>query len=561
MATDQTFVIVGASLAGAKAAETLRAEGFDGRVVLIGEETERPYERPMLSKEYLRGEKPAAKLYVHDEGFYADNDIELMTGTRVQSLDPGAHEITLAGGALMPYSRLLLSTGAAPRRLPLPGADLPGVAYLRAMGESDALRAAITAASRVVVIGAGWIGSEVAASARQLGAEVAIVAPEAVPLERVLGPEVGGVYRDLHAGHGVDLHLSTQIEAIVGNGAAGGVRTTDGVVIEGDLVVVGVGVTPRVELAKLAGLTVENGIVVDEFLATSAPDVFAAGDVAATWNTRYNKRIRMEHWANALNQGPVAARNMLGQHTAYEKLPTYSTEQAGHPLYSETWRAMRGFADLVAHRWRDPDAGIWEIRDDAAHHVHSKLMGWLALDRALRIGQTHRLSARKRRRWQRARDALAAEVKMRGFDPAVGSYTRSYGSTDLDAALLILPLLGIEDPGSPRVDDTINAVRDGLSAGGPLLYRYPPGRDGLPGTEGAFLPCSFWLVQALAHTGRRPEAVELFEALLDKANPLGLYGEEMDPATGAHLGNFPAGPHPRRARPGCTRAPRHVSGP
>ncbi|MBE3073833.1 MAG: FAD-dependent oxidoreductase [Actinobacteria bacterium] len=327
MAIDQTFVIVGASLAGAKAAETLRAEGFEGRVVLIGEEAERPYERPMLSKEYLRGEKPAAKLYVHDEGFYADNGIELMTSTRVQSLDPGAHEITLAGGARMSYSRLRLSPGAAPRRLPLPGADLPGVAYLRAMGESDALRAAITAASRVVVIGAGWIGSEVAASARHLGAEVAIVAPEAVPLVRVLGPEVGGVYRDLHAGHGVDLHLSTQIEAIVGDGAASGVRTTDGVVIEGDLVVVGVGVTPRVELAKLAGLTVENGIVVDEFLATSVPDVFAAGDVAATWNTMYNKRIRMEHWANALNQGPVAARNMLGQHTAYEKLPYFYSDQ------------------------------------------------------------------------------------------------------------------------------------------------------------------------------------------------------------------------------------------
>ena len=214
-------------------------------------------------------------------------------------------------------------------------------------------------------------------------------------------------------------------------------------------------------------------------------------------------------------------------------------EQAGHPLYSETWRAMRGFADLVACRWGDPDAGIWEIRDDAAHHVHSKLMGWLALDRALRIAETHRLSVRQRRRWQAARDALAVEVKTRGFDPAVGSYTRSYGSTDLDAALLILPLLGIEDPDSPRVRDTVNAIRSELSAGGPLLYRYPPGRDGLPGTEGAFLPCSFWLVQALAHTGRRREAVELFEALLDKANPLGLYGEEMDPATGAHLGNFP----------------------
>ncbi len=386
MATDQTFVIVGASLAGATAAEALRAEGFDGRVVLIGEEAERPYERPMLSKEYLRGEKPAAKLYVHDEGFYPDNGIELMTGTRVESLDPGAHEITLAGGARMSYSRLLLSTGAAPRRLLLPGADLPGVAYLRAMGESDALRAAITAASRVIVIGAGWIGSEVAASARQLGAQVAIVAPEAVPLVRVLGPEVGGVYRDLHAGHGVDLHLSTQIEAIVGNGAASGVRTTDGVVIEGDLVVVGVGVTPRVELARDAGLTVENGIVVDEFLATSAPDVFAAGDVAATWNTRYTKRIRMEHWANALSQGPVAARNMLGQHTAYEKLPYFYSDQYDLGMeyngYADDWddvvvRGDTAGREFLAFWLKDGrvlagmNANIWDQGDDIKALIRS----------------------------------------------------------------------------------------------------------------------------------------------------------------------------------------------
>ena len=327
MASEQTFIIVGASLAGVKAAETLRSEGFDGRVVLIGEETERPYERPMLSKEYLRGDKPAAKLYVHDEGFYAENDIELLTGTRVASFDPGAHQVTLGGGSRMPYSRLLLATGAAPRRIPLPGAELPGVRYLREMADSDALRAAITAASRVVVIGAGWIGSEVAASARRLGAEVAIVAPEAVPLERVLGPEVGGVYRDLHAEHGVDLHLSTQIEAIVGDGAARGVRSTEGAVVEGDLVVVGVGVSPRDELAREAGLTLENGIVVDEFLRTSAVDVFAAGDVAATWNPLYNKRIRMEHWANALNQGQTAALNMLGREAAYTKLPYFYSDQ------------------------------------------------------------------------------------------------------------------------------------------------------------------------------------------------------------------------------------------
>ncbi|MDO3700373.1 glycoside hydrolase family 15 protein [Micromonospora sp. C28SCA-DRY-2] len=212
--------------------------------------------------------------------------------------------------------------------------------------------------------------------------------------------------------------------------------------------------------------------------------------------------------------------------------------QAGHRLYSETWRAVRGFADVVARRWREPDAGVWEVREPG-QHVHSKLMGWLALDRALRIADTHRLSARQRRRWQSARDAIAAEVRARGFDPAQASYVRSYGSTDLDAALLVLPLLGMDSTESARVQGTIDAIRERLSAGGPLLYRYPPGRDGLPGTEGAFLPCSFWLVQALASTGRRVEAIELFQALLDHASPLGLYAEEMDPATGAHLGNYP----------------------
>jgi len=378
MASDETFVIVGASLAGAKAAETLRTEGFDGRVVLIGEEAEYPYERPLLSKDYLRGDKPAAKLYVHDEGFYADNDIELMTGTRVESLDPRAHEVSVDGGGRIAYSKLLLCTGASPRPLPLPGADLPGVRYLRLMGDSDALRAAITAPSRVVVIGAGWIGSEVAASARQMGAEVAIIAPGAVPLQRVLGQEVGGVYRDLHAEHGVDLHLSTQIEAIVGNGAARGVRTTDGSVVEGDLIVVGAGVSPRDELARDAGLSVENGIVVDQFLRTSAPDIFAAGDVAATWNTRYNQRIRMEHWANALNQGPTAARNMLGQDTAYEKLPYFYSDQYDLGMeyhgYATDWDrvVLRGdrAGEFLAFWLRDGrllaamNANVWDQSDD-----------------------------------------------------------------------------------------------------------------------------------------------------------------------------------------------------
>jgi GH15 family glucan-1,4-alpha-glucosidase len=211
----------------------------------------------------------------------------------------------------------------------------------------------------------------------------------------------------------------------------------------------------------------------------------------------------------------------------------------GHRLYSETWRAMRGFADTVASRWAEPDAGIWEIRADAAHHVHSKLMAWLALDRALRIGATHRLGSRQRRRWELARDRLAADIRAKGVDPARNTYTRTYGSADLDSALLVLPLIGLEDAASARVRATVDAVREELSAGGPLLYRYPPGQDGLAGGEGAFLPCSFWLVQALALTGRRAEAEAVFRELLSVASPLGLYSEEADPASGALLGNYP----------------------
>ena len=213
--------------------------------------------------------------------------------------------------------------------------------------------------------------------------------------------------------------------------------------------------------------------------------------------------------------------------------------RAGQRLYSETWRAMRGFADQAARRWMEPDAGIWEIRGDAAHHVHSKLMAWLALDRALRIAAELGVSGRRRRWWQTQRDAIAAEVTSHGFNTSKASYTRSYGSDDLDAAVLVLPLLGIEPPGSPRVDSTIDAISRELRASGPLLYRYPPGQDGLAGTEGAFVPCSFWLVQALAKTGRQIEAAERFAELLALGSPLGLYAEEIDPTSRQHLGNYP----------------------
>jgi GH15 family glucan-1,4-alpha-glucosidase len=213
--------------------------------------------------------------------------------------------------------------------------------------------------------------------------------------------------------------------------------------------------------------------------------------------------------------------------------------RAGHRLYAETWRTMAGFADTVADRWREPDAGIWEVRADAAHHVHSKLMAWLALDRALRLSAHHRTSAARKRRWTDARRSLREDISRCGFDLSKSAYTRTYGSDDTDSALLILPRLGFEPPDSPRVSGTIDAVSRELDAGRPLLYRYLPGTDGVTGTEGAFLPCSFWLVQSLAETGRAAEAGSLFDDLLALASPLGLYAEEMDPLTHRHLGNYP----------------------
>ncbi len=327
MTDHRTIVIVGASLAGAKAAEALRLEGFAGRVVLIGEEPDRPYERPPLSKGYLRGDEEGAKIFVHDEGFYAEHDIELRTSTRVTAIDPAGSKVVLDGGEHLAYHRLLLTTGAVPRRLDVPGAELPGVHYLRDLLDADRLALAIRRASRVAVVGAGWIGSEVTASARQIGAEVAMVDPGAVPLGHVMGPEVGAIFRDLHASHGVELYLGTRVEAVVGTGAAEGVRTTDGGVIDADLVLVGIGVVPRTELAEASGLRVGNGIEVNEHLETSVPGIFAAGDVAAARHPGLGERVRVEHWANALNQGPAAARNMVGAATPYDRVPYFFSDQ------------------------------------------------------------------------------------------------------------------------------------------------------------------------------------------------------------------------------------------
>ena len=327
MTSDRTFVIVGASLTGAKAAETLRAEGFDERVVLIGAEDERPYERPPLSKDYLRGEAERETVYVHPKGFYADHDIELRLGRTAVSVDVAGSEVALDDGERLRYDRLLLATGAEPRRLSIPGGDLDGVLYLRSVADCDALRGRLDRGGTVVVIGAGWIGAEVAASARQRGLDVTVIEPLTVPLERVLGTEVGAVYRDIHVDHGVHMLLGTGVEAFEGGTAVERVRTSDGRELECDFVVVGVGVQPRIGLAAQAGLAVDNGILVDEHLQTSAPGVFAAGDVANAHHPFYGERIRVEHWANALHQGPIAAHAMLDEPDVYDRLPYFFSDQ------------------------------------------------------------------------------------------------------------------------------------------------------------------------------------------------------------------------------------------
>jgi 3-phenylpropionate/trans-cinnamate dioxygenase ferredoxin reductase component len=323
-----TFVIVGAGLAGAKAAETLRAEGFDGRLLLLGEEPERPYERPPLSKAYLRGEADRDSLHVHPEGFYAAHHIELRPSTPVRSIDPAARRVELASGERIGYQRLLLATGAAPRRLPLPGADLAGVHYLRTRSDADLLAAAAARAEQIVVVGTGWIGSEAAASLRQLSRDVTLIGPDTAPLARVLGPEIAAVYRNLHADHGIHLALGTRVAGLRGNRRVEAVVTTDGRAIDCDLVLIGAGAVPRTGLAEAAGLPVGNGVLVNEQLeAVGAAGVYAAGDVAAAWHPRYQTYLHVEHWANALNQGPAAARNMLGIPTAYARLPYFYSDQ------------------------------------------------------------------------------------------------------------------------------------------------------------------------------------------------------------------------------------------
>jgi 3-phenylpropionate/trans-cinnamate dioxygenase ferredoxin reductase subunit len=328
MSTDTTYLIVGASLGGAKAAEALRAAGFDGRVVLVGSETELPYERPPLSKGYLQGKAERETIYVHPRQWYADADVDLRLGVTTTGIDRAAHEVVLADGSRIGYGKLLLTTGSAPRRLELPGAGLDGVLYLRSAADSDRIKALLGSAGRIAVIGAGWIGLEITAAAREAGLQVTVLETAELPLLRVLGSEVARVFAGLHAEHGVDLRLGVQVAEITGrDGKADGVRLADGSHVPADAVIVGVGIVPNTELATTSGLHVDNGIRVDAQLRSSDPDIYAAGDVANAFHPLLGKHIRVEHWANAMNQPQAAARAMAGEQVSYDRVPYFFTDQ------------------------------------------------------------------------------------------------------------------------------------------------------------------------------------------------------------------------------------------
>lgn len=325
MSDPERIVIVGASLAGARAAEGAREAGFEGRIVLIGDEPERPYERPPLSKDYLRGEKDDLS-WVHEESFYSENDIDLRTSTFATEIDPGDRAVLVDGGDPEPYDCLLLATGCEPARIDVPGNDLEGIHYLRTASDSGRLGERFRQGVRVVVVGAGWIGSEVAASARQKGCEVTLIEPAEVPLQSVLGTEIGAVYREVHIEQGVDFRGGTEVEAFEGDGEVERVRTTAGE-IDADLVVVGIGVIPRTGLAEMVGLEVNDGLPVDAGLRTEVEGIYAAGDIANQFHPFYNDRIRVEHWANARRQGFAAGRSMAGAEVTYDDLPYFFSDQ------------------------------------------------------------------------------------------------------------------------------------------------------------------------------------------------------------------------------------------
>ena len=328
----ETFVIVGAGLAGGGAAATLREEGFDGRVVLIGAESQPPYERPPLSKEYLRGESPFEQALFQPPDFYSENDIETRFGVRVTHVDATEKVVDLDNGESVPYDALLVATGARNRRIPIPGLDLEGIYDLRTVADSDRIRAESSHRHKAVVVGMGFIGSEVAASLRQSGVEVAVVDRNTVPLRRVFGEEVGRVVEGIHRDHGTELIFEDKVAAFEGTGRVEQVTTQRGHRIECDFVVVGLGVEPVTDTLADTGVELDNGVLVDEYCRTGVEGIYAAGDVANHYHPVFRRHIRIEHWQNALRQGPAAGRNMLGKNEPYDEIPWFWSDQYEHNI-------------------------------------------------------------------------------------------------------------------------------------------------------------------------------------------------------------------------------------
>ena len=380
----QAFIIVGAGLAGAKAAEALRGSGFDGPISLIGAEEHLPYERPPLSKEYLAGKADRDTVFVHDMTWYRQQGIDLRLGSPVTAIDRAARQVRLADGARLPFGKLLLTTGARPRQL----AGATGVHYLRTLDDSDRLKEILANGSRLAVIGGGWIGLEIAAAARQAGLQVTVVESLELPLLRVLGREMGQVFADLHRSQGVDLRLGVRIDEVISTGStATGVRLADGTRIGADAVVAGIGATPSTELAEQAGLETGDGIVTSAALRTSDPDIFAAGDIANAFHPLLGHHVRVEHWANALKQPAVAAAAMLDEDTRYEELPYFYTDQydlgmeyVGHVGSGYDQIVVRGdleAGEFIAFWLKDGrvlagmNVNIWDVTDSIKNLIRS----------------------------------------------------------------------------------------------------------------------------------------------------------------------------------------------
>ena len=390
MSDVRSVVVIGAGLAGAKTVEALREKGYAGALTLIGDEPYLPYERPPLSKDFLQGKAERESVFVHDEQWYADHSVSLLRGTHVTAIHRTARTVVLGDGSEIPYDRVVLATGSTPRTLDVEGGDLDGVLYLRRLDDSERLRDVLAAARRIAIVGGGWIGLEVAAAARAAGVDVTLIEKDSLPLAGVLGPEIAPVFAELHRRHGVDLRTGVGVAALTGDdGRVVAVQLEDGSAVTAEAVIVGAGITPNVQLAVDAGLEVGGGVLVDEHLRTNDPDIYAVGDVASAWHPLLGKRIRVDHWANALNQPPVAAAGIVGEDASYERSPYFFSDQYDVGLECTGYAVPGGYDGVVVRGDYDKpefiafwtaqgvvqagmNVNVWDVTDDIKALIASR---------------------------------------------------------------------------------------------------------------------------------------------------------------------------------------------